>query len=146
MAGPARTDPYTACHFLVELDGVTVAGFAEVSGLASEVDVILYREGNEALHARKLPGLRRYANLTLRRGLTGSTELWKWYRQALAGTVQRRNGAVVLLDDDRTPVLRWRFYEAWPCRWEGPALDAKASSIAVETLEIAHEGLDLEAP
>jgi phage tail-like protein len=144
MAGPTRKDPYAACHFLVELDGTTVAGFTEVSGLASEIDVITYREGSEPAHVRKIPGLRKHTNIVLKRGFTHSTALWDWHKQVAAGTVQRRNGAVVLLDEDRTPVLRWTFREAWPCRWEGPALNAKTNAVAIETLEIAHEGLDLE--
>lgn len=139
---PQRDDPYKAFNFVVEIDGIARAAFLEASGLASETAVIEYRVGGERGATRKLPGLTRYANLVLRRGITQDAELWNWRRTVEQGQVDRRNGSVILLDDDRTPVVRWNFFNGWICKWEGPALNAQANEVAVETIEIAHEGLE----
>jgi phage tail-like protein len=123
---------------------VEAAGFAEVCGLETDTDVIEYRNGNEDLTVRKIPGLRKFTNITLKRGITTSLELWQWRRTVMDGQIERRSGAVILLDESRQPVRRFEFREAWPCRWEGPALRAKGNEVAIETLEICHEGLDVE--
>ena len=137
-----RDDPYKAFNFLVEIDGIAVAAFSEVSGLESETEVIEYRVGSEKTNTvRKLPGLTKYANIVLRRGVTQDADLWNWRRSVEQGTVDRRNGSIVLLDGDRNPVLRWGFLNGWISKWEGPALNATGNEIAIETIEIAHEGL-----
>jgi len=137
----ARSDPYKAYNFRVEIDGMTAA-FVEVSGLESEVEVIDYREGGEPQRLRKLPGLHKYAHIVLRRGITNDAELWNWHKQVLDGNVQRRNGSVVLLDDRGQVQVRWNFYESWPCKYVGPTLNAKSNDVAIETLELVHEGLE----
>jgi phage tail-like protein len=143
MAAPGqRVDPYGSFNFLVEIDGIARAAFSEVSGLESETTVIEYRSGSE-FGTRKLPGLTKYANIVLKRGITQDADLWNWRQSIVEGNIQRRNGTIILLDDDRTEVVRWIFREGWPCKWEGPALNAKNNEIAIETLEIAHEGLEL---
>jgi phage tail-like protein len=143
MAGPQRDDPYKAFIFLVEIDGIARAAFSEVSGLESETAVVEYRMGGEPNTVRKLPGLTKYANIVLRRGVTKDDELWNWRKAVVDGNVDRRNGSITLLDDSHNEVVRWNFYNGWPSKWEGPALDAKANEVAIETLEIAHEGLEL---
>jgi phage tail-like protein len=140
----SRNDPYSAFNFLVEIDGVTVAGFSEVSGLTTETDVIEYRTGSEDITNRKLPGLRKYTNIALKRGYTDSKELWEWRKKVINGQTERQSGAIVLLNEGREPALRWNFREGWPCKWEGPAFNAKNNEVAIETLEISHEGLELE--
>jgi phage tail-like protein len=142
VAPPQRDDPYKAFNFLVEIDGIARAAFSEADGLASETAVIEYRVGGEPNTVRKLPGLTKYANIVLRRGITQDAELWNWRRTVVQGNVDRRNGSIILLDDDRTEVVRWNFFNGWISRWEGPALNAKANEIAIETIEIAHEGLE----
>jgi phage tail-like protein len=142
MAGPQRNDPYKNFNFLVEIDGIARAAFSEVSGLESETTVIEYRSGSE-FGTRKLPGLTKYANIVLKRGITQDADLWNWRQSVIEGNVQRRNGAIILLDDQRTEVIRWNFREGWPCKWQGPALNAKNQEVAIELLEIAHEGLEL---
>ena len=144
MAGSNRNDPYKKFNFLVEIDGVQVAGFSECSGLSTETDVIEYREGNERGGVRKLPGLTKYANIVLKRGFTRSRELWNWRKVVIDGGVERRSGAIVLLGENHVPVARFQFREGWPAKWEGPSLNAKSSEVAIETLEIAHEGLEVE--
>ena len=121
------------------------AAFSSVSGLESETAVVEYRTGAEPNRVRKLPGLTKYANIVLKRGLTRDLSLWNWRQSVVNGKTDRRSGSIVLLDESRKPVLRWHFEEGWPVKWEGPALDATANEVAIETLEIAHEGLELEA-
>ena len=145
-----REDPYPAHAFLVEIHGVVegdeiAAGVSEVSGLGVEIEVIEYRTGNEMQKApRKLPGLARYSNLVLERGITGDLGLWEWIQAAVEGAPVRADGTITLLDEERQPVLIWRFRRGWPCRYAGPGLDADGSSVAIEELEICHEGLSIE--
>ena len=143
---PSRKDPYTVFRFRVEIDGVNEAAFMEVSGLESETAVIEYRTGDmKTTSSLKLPGLTCYANIVLRRGLTKDLALWQWRKAIVDGKADRRNGVIILLDSEAAPVLRWAFRNGWPCKWEGPDLDASANEVAIETLEIAHEGLELES-
>jgi phage tail-like protein len=142
MPPPQRNDPYKAFNVLVEIEGIAHAVFSEVTGLESETAVIEYRTGGENV-VRKLPGLTKYGNIVLRRGITQDPELWNWRKTVVEGNVDRRNGSIVLLDDKRTEVVRWNFYSGWISKWEGPALSAKSNEVAIETLEIAHEGLEL---
>jgi phage tail-like protein len=139
-----RNDPYKVFNFIVELDGIASAGFTECSGLSTTTEVIEYREGNDKAGIRKLPGLTKFSNIVLKRGFTRSSELWNWRKTVMNGTVDRRSGTITLLADDHTPLARFRFHNGWPAKWEGPALNAKSSEVAIETLEIAHEGLDVE--
>jgi len=144
MPAPKRSDPYQGFNFLVEIDGVTVAGFSEVSGLNSETAVIEYREGSDRRNSvRKIPGLTKFSNIVLKRGITTDRTLWNWRKAVIDGAVERLSGAIILLDAERTPVVRWNFREGWPAKWEGPTLKAAGNEVAIETLEIAHEGLEL---
>jgi phage tail-like protein len=139
----ARGDPYGAFNFLVQIDGIDVAGFSEVSGLESTVGVIEYRNGSDTT-VRKLPGLTKYTNLVLERGVTLSRDLWNWHKAILDGQIDRRSVTVTLLNEAREAVHRFTLRNAWPCRWSGPHFDASRSAVAIETLEICHEGLELE--
>lgn len=141
MATGKRTDPYGGYNFLVEIDGITQAGFQEVSGLDSSTDTMDYREGNDPKHVRKLPGLNKFSAITLKRGITDSDELWKWRATVIDGKVLRKNGSIVLLDSTGKEKLRWNFFNAWPSKWAGPSLNSTSAAIAVETLEITHEEL-----
>lgn len=144
MPASSRPDPFGAFRFIVEIDGIATSAFSECSGLDSETAVIEYRTGDMRLHA-KLPGLTRFSNIRLSRGITQDLSLYQWRQAVIDGKPDRRNGNVVLLDDDATPVLRWRWRNGWPCKLEGPHLKAGANDVAIETLEIAHEGLQLDA-
>lgn len=146
MAPSPRDDPYTGFNFLVEIDGITVAAFKQVGGLGSETEVIEYRTGSDKTNTvRKLPGLTKYANIVLKRGVTQDAQLWNWRKTVEQGAVDRRNGSIVLLDDERKPIVRWHFSNGWICKWVGPELNAEANDVAIETVEIAHEGLALDA-
>jgi phage tail-like protein len=144
MPDGKRNDPYGQFNFLIEIDGVVKGGFSEASGLSTDTNMIEYREGAEQQGTtRKLPGLMKYNNIVLKRGWTKDKSLWAWRKKVIDGKTQRNAGSIVLLDEARNEALRWNFREGWPSKWEGPALNAKTSEVAVETLEIAHEGLEL---
>lgn len=139
-----RRDPYAGFNFLVEIDGITRAAFSECSGLSTDTDPIEYRNGSEDITVRKIPGLKKFANISLKRGMTKDLELWDWRKTVLDGTTKRKSGSIVLLNEAREPAMRWNFREGWPTKWEGPSLNATGNAVAIETLEIAHEGLELE--
>jgi phage tail-like protein len=140
---PARKDPFKDYSFLVEIDGIAQAAFSEVSGLSGAAEVIEYREGGDVTSTRKLPGRIEYPNVTLKRGITTSRELFDWWRTVVEGTLQRRNVAIILLDDSRTEVLRWLLREAWIAKFEVGPLRAKGNDVLIESIELAHEGFEL---
>jgi phage tail-like protein len=137
--------PHGNFNFRVEIDGLAVASFSEVSGLAAGIDVFEYRTVEDPT-IRKLPGTVRTDNLVLRRGIDANHELWDWFKQTRDGQVQRRDGVVILQDAAGDAVRRWEFFGAWPIRYEGPSLDASKNEVAIETLELAVERLEVEAP
>lgn len=138
-----RKDPYKNHRFLVEIDGVSQAGFREVTIPESGQEPIEYREGNEPPTTRKQPGLIRYGNVTLKWGITDSLDLYKWRQQVEAGKMKeaRKKMAIVLLNEEGEAASRWEFTSAWPTKYSSPSLNATANEIAIETLEIAHEGI-----
>lgn len=141
--GPRRLDPFLAFNFLVELEGIVVGGFSEVTGLQFEIEVEDYREGGQNAYVHRLPGPARYpANLVLKRGLSDRDALWRWHQAVMAGRIERRNVSIVLLETAREEVFRWNFVKAYPLRWVGPDLNAASATLAVETLELAHRGLE----
>ena len=144
MATGDRKDPFRSFNFAVEIDGLARAGFRECSGLDASQDPIEYREGTEGLTTRKLPGLNKYSNITLKWGMTDDAEMWEWRKKAMTGKIERKNGSIVLLDDTGAEKMRWNFREAWPTKWTGPSFNATGNEVAIETLEIAHEGLELQ--
>lgn len=135
MAPPTRVDPFSVLHFRLEIDGLKATAFSECTGLSSNVEVIEYREGGDVGSARILPGVRKFSNLRLKCGITKDRELWDWYKTALDGAVKRRNGSVVLMDEAGNDVVRWNFRQGWPCKIEGPALNASSSEVAIESQE-----------
>ena len=141
MAVGDRNDPYRAYNFLVEIDGITRAGFRECSGLDSSQDPIEYREGGEVLTVRKLTGLNKYSNISLKWGMTDDVGFWEWRKKAMDGKVERKNGSIILLNDEGEERLRWNFREGWPTKWTGPSFNATGNEVAIENLEIAHEGV-----
>jgi phage tail-like protein len=144
MSPTTRTDACPAFNFLVEIDGIGKGLFSEVSGVDVTIEVIEYRTGeSKESTVRKLPGLSKYSNITLKRGLTSDLSLWNWILTVIQGNVRRAAVSITLLDESRNPVLIWRLSNAWPCKWEGPPLNGKTSEVAIETLEICHEGLEL---
>ena len=141
MATPK--DPYVNFNFKLEIDGIVRGAFHEVGGLDSSIDVIEHREGGENITTRKYPGQVKFSNLSLKWGLSDDVDLYQWHRQWVDGDpgATRRNGSVVLCDRQGQEKARWNFFKAWPAKWTGPAFSAEANDIAIETLELAHEGL-----
>ncbi len=143
MATGERKDPFRSYNFIVEIDGITRAGFRECSGLDSSQDPIDYREGNQRQTTRKLPGLRKHSNIVLKWGIIADDkEFWEWRKTAIDGNVTRKNGSIVLLDDQGNEKARWNFVDAWLSKWTGPTLNATGNEVALETAEIVHEGLE----
>ncbi len=141
MAVGDRNDPFRSFNFLVEIDGITRAAFRECSGLDTSQESIDYREGGEPLRMRKLPGMNTFSYITLQRGITNDTELWDWRQRTAEGDVERRNGSIILLDNKGDEQMRWNFVEAWPMKWTGPSFNATGNEVAIESLELAHEGI-----
>ena len=134
-----RVDPYKNFRFLVEIDGIVQAGFAECSGLGSNIEVVEYREGGEPASVRKLPGKVAYPDISLKYGVTDSHELYDWHLTAVNGQIQRKNGSVILLDDTGQEKVRWNFFSAWPSKWEAAHFNAKGNEVAIETLTVSCE-------
>jgi phage tail-like protein len=145
MATAARVDPLRVFNFRVELDNTNVASFREASGLTVSTDPVDYREGTDLwLSVRKLPGLRKNNSIMLKRGFTPNKDLWNWYKNILNGVDDRRNGAIVLQDEQHNDVLRWEFQNGWITKWEGATMNATSNDVAIETIEIVHERLELQ--
>ena len=138
----ARVDPFKNFRFLVEIDGVVQAGFSDCTGLGSHVEPVEYREGGDPNLVRKLPGKVTYPDITLKWGITNSHELYDWHLAAVKGTVQRKNGSVILQDDTGAEAVRWNFFNAWPNKWDGPSLNAKGNEVAIDTLAVSCERVE----
>lgn len=136
-----RDDPYAAFNYLIEIGGITAGGFSEVSGIDAEVEPIDYRNGDEDFVKRKLPGIKKFTNVVLKRGIIGDLDVFNWIKTAMDGAVDRREGAIILRDEQRTEVMRWKFIRGWACKYMGPSLKGDSSAVAIESIEICHEGL-----
>jgi phage tail-like protein len=135
-----RIDPFLNFNFRVEIDGITRAGFHEVTGLDSTVDVVEYREGG-ANTPMKLPGITKYGNITLKWGVTDDTQLQQWHQDVTNGTINRKNGSIVLLDASGVEQRRWNFRNGWPTKWAGSNFTGDGNAVWFESVDIAHEGL-----
>ena len=133
MATGDRKDPYRGYNFRLEIDGIIQAGFHECSGLDHET------AEDEA--ASKVSGLRKYGNVTLKRGVIGEMALLEWVKAVKDGKTERKNGSIILMDESGEEKARWNFVKGWPMKWTGPTFNADANEVATETLEIVHEGL-----
>ncbi len=137
-----RKDPLRNFRFLVEIEGIVQGSFSEATIPDSTQDPIEYRAGDEAPTARKIPGLIKYGNVTLKWGITDSLDLYNWRKLVEDGKTKdaRKNMAIILMDEEGNPAARWEFTDAWPNKYDAPDLNAKGTDIAIETLEIVHEG------
>lgn len=145
MATDKRIDPYRAFNFEVEIDGTPVGAFSEVSGLTAEGDSVDYREGTDRANTvRKLTGLRKYSNLTLKRGYIQDNTMWQWYANIANGIDDRRNASIILRNENRVGVLRFNAENCWLNKIEGPSFSAAGNDVAIEAIELVHEGLTME--
>ncbi len=134
--------PYKNYRFKVEIDGVMVAGFNEISGFDATITVAEYREGDAAVNTpRKQPGLVKYTNITFKRGVIDENEFLPWVVDAFSGKLTRKTIVINLYDDADAIVASWQLINAWPARYAGPELNGMGSEVAVESIEFAHEGL-----
>ncbi len=141
MATGERKDPLRNFRFRLEIDGIQQAGFSEVTVPDTTTDVVEYREGTEITTVRKLPGLTKYGNLSLKWGTTDSMELYNWRKQIIDGNIQRKNIAVIVVDEAGHDKARFEFVNAWPSKYDPSDLNATGNAVAIETLEIVHEGM-----
>lgn len=143
----AVTYPVSAFHFQVEWGGTRI-GFTEVSGLTVELQSIDYREGNALEHqVTKMPGIPQYSNITLKRGVYRSdNEFFQWLNTVKMNNIERRDITISLLNEEHEPVMVWKVKDAWPCKVEGPSLNSTGNEVAVESIELCHEGLTIETP
>lgn len=144
---PRSVDPPFAGAFVLEIGGIQIGSFIEVSGLGVQLEVEDVKEGGNNEAGLKLPGRLSWTNLVLKRGITDNDSLFNWITscsgEGLSGrsnTVTRRNGSVTLFDSGHTPMRSWAFRDALPVRWSGPRLAATSSELAVEELEVSHGG------
>jgi phage tail-like protein len=134
--------PYTKYRFKVEIKEVGEIGFSEVSGLDASVSVHEYREGSDAAPtASKVPGIRKYSNITFKWGLTESDKVYKWMSPSLEKDIKRSAITITLLNESAEPAATWEMINAWPVKYTAPDFNALNSDIAIEQLEVAHEGL-----
>ncbi len=140
-----RDNPYGAFNFLVDLGDGQEVEFAEVAGLGMEITVVEYRAGSDTRNSvRKLPSLHKVGDVTLKRGVVGSTNLFEWIKAVSHGALDRRTVIITLLDEARNPVMRWKLVNAWPTKYVAPTLNATGNEVAIESLTLTHEGIDVE--
>lgn len=134
--------PFKKYNYEVTIDGKSVGGFSEVSAPDISADPIEYREGNFATNTvGKQPGLIKYGNITLKWGMTESTDLYDWMKEVEGGTINRKTVVISLHDDQQNEIAKWTAISAWPTKYTAPDFNATSNEVAVETLELAHEGL-----
>jgi phage tail-like protein len=142
MPGTTRNDPYLNFNFRVEIEGEEIARFSEVDLPEGRIETIAYRAGGDSGPARQLPGRVEYGRVVLRHGFAGDPRLFQWWRAVAEGNSDRRNVAIILLDERGLEKVRWAVYEAWPAKWVGPSFRALGNDVAIETIELAHEGIE----
>lgn len=133
--------PHGKFRYRVEIDGITAGGFSEVTGFDASIDVIEYREGDMVQTPLKLPGLKKYSNITLKQGLVDSTAIYDWFSTGLENDVDRKTVTITLMDITGADVHSWQIINAWPTKYTAPDFNATSSEVAIESLELAHEGL-----
>jgi len=143
----ASTDSLPSAYSVVTaVAGALLGGFQECTGLETSLEVEDYKEGGLNDRIRKFPTRVNWSNIVLKRGIGLSDDLWNWHAAYMTGTGVRRDGIVVLEDDQHVPQKMWHFQRGLPIRWTGPAFNAKTSEVAIESLEIVHEGITLTSP
>jgi len=137
--------PLSKFHFQVNWGGTQI-GFSEVSGLDIENEIIEYRQGASPDFSKiKMPGMMKYPNITMKRGMfKGDNEYYEWLQTIQLNTVERRDVTISLLNEDHEPVVVWKVRQAWAAKISGTDLKADGNEVAIETLEIAHEGVSID--
>ena len=140
----ARRDPLGNFRFRLEIDGLQTVSFSEVAIGPTTIEVIEYREGTDPAHVRKLSGLTKYGNVTLKHGVTDSLELFEWHQRIVSGQIaaNRKSVAIVVVDDAGADTARYVVSDAWPVKYDPGDLNAKGNEVFIETLELANEGVE----
>jgi len=147
----AKTYPFKKYNYKVEIKSINEAAFSEVSGFDASIDVIEYREGDDALNSpRKMPGLTKYGNVTLKWGMTNSNNFYQWVVDIADGKKTNDDRAeditiTLVGDDGTTPLASWLLEKAWPCKYTAPDFNASSSEIAFESVEIVYERMTRES-
>lgn len=141
MTTAKKPYPYPSFRFRVEINGITVAQVAEVTGLQLETGTEPYEEGGVNDFVHQLPKRTKYQHITLKRGITDLDEMWRWHQDVVGGKFERKSGAIVLVDSAGEDKWRWNFKEAFPVKWAGPELRANSNTVAFESIELAHHGI-----
>ncbi len=141
----AATWPVPKFYFTVKFDNNEAVAFQEVSGLETETQIIEYRAGNSKLFSTvKMPGIKKFGNVTLKKGIfTKDNKFWDWYNQIKMNTIKRCTVVISLLDETGNPTMVWTLVNAWPTKITGTDLEANGNEVAVESIEIVHEGLTI---
>jgi phage tail-like protein len=136
----ARQDPYRQFRF--RIDGIDQAGFSECTFADTTTDPVEYREGDEPPIFRKLSGLTKFGNITLKWGITDSMKLYEWRKNVIehGAEGERKDVSIVLIDEAGNDKSRWDIVRAWPSKYDPPDFSGKGNEVAIETLEIVHEG------
>jgi len=139
-----RNDPIRNFKFRLEIEGIQQAGFSEVAIAETTTDAVDYREGDEPSHVRKLSGLTKYGNVTLKWGVTDSIELYNWHKAIVAGQIvqNRKTVTIVVVDESGTDKARFLISRAWPVKYDPSDLNAKGNEVFIEVLELANEGIE----
>lgn len=140
---PEELEAYSSCRFYVECGGQKQGIFTEVSGLQVEMDVMEYQEGGNNGFVHRLPGFTKVSNITLKYGMTKNNDLFKWLMDVASGKLSRRNVSIVMLDTAGNELMRWNFQNAYPVKWIGSQFRSAEAAVAIDTLELAHEGMTL---
>jgi len=140
-----RSSPYMGFRFIVEIHGIAVAGFSEVSGIQVETETETYEEGGVNDFVHQFPKRTKYQNITLKRGISDMQEFWNWHQDVVNGVIKRKNGSIILLDSKGEEKWRWNFVQAFPVKWTGPALRAESAAVAFESIELAHHGINTKS-
>ncbi|MDR2356313.1 MAG: phage tail protein [Clostridiales Family XIII bacterium] len=136
------TYPFNKFRYKVDIPDLGVAGFSEVTGFDASIDVIEYRNGDEKPPTpAKLPGLRKYSNVTFKWGVTESKAVYEWFAEWMDKSSERKDVTVTLLDDEDAEQAAWTITAAWPVKYTAPEFNATSSEVAIEQVEVAHEGL-----
>ena len=134
--------PYRNFRFRLEIDGLDAGSFSEVSGFDATMDVVEYRAGDDpAITPTKLPGLIKYGNITLKWGSSETMVLYDWLIDITEGTIEKKTVTLTALDEEGSPAASWRCINAWPVKYTAPDFNGTSSEVAIETIELAHEGL-----
>lgn len=141
MVPGERNDPYLSLRFRFEIDGLVLAGFSEVSGLQVETETEDFREGGLNDYVHKLPKISKQSNISLKRGLTRSDVLWKWHQDVVKGKIERKTGRIILIDSEGNETWHWVFTGAYPVKWTGPDFRSTGDAVAIEALDLAHNGV-----